>query len=84
MRIKISLPVSSPLSPNERLTQTPPRAELANAERCGKGVNMKSITIAEMHERTEQVLQQMSEEDGFVITTQGQPVAILRPAQERM
>ena len=45
---------------------------------------MKSITIAEMHERTEQVLQQMSEEDGFVITTQGQPVAILRPAQERM
>ena len=45
---------------------------------------MKSITIAELHERTEQVLQQMSEEDGFVITTQGQPVAILRPAQERM
>ena len=43
---------------------------------------MKSITIAELHEHTEQVVLRMSEEDGLVITTQGQPVAILRPAQE--
>lgn len=44
---------------------------------------MKSISIAELHENTEQVVLRMSEEDGLVITTQGQPVAILRPARER-
>ena len=44
---------------------------------------MKSITIAELHEHTEQVVLRTSEEDGFVITTGGQLVAILRPAQVR-
>lgn len=44
---------------------------------------MKSITISELHEHTEQVVLRAAEEDGFVITTQGQPVAILRPAQGR-
>ncbi len=44
---------------------------------------MKSITLAELHEHTEQVVLRMTEEDGLVITTQGQPVAILRPAPER-
>ena len=58
-------------------------AGLANAERYGKRVDMKSITIAELHEHTEEVVLRMSGEDGFVITTKGQPVAILRPAQER-
>ena len=56
---------------------------MANAEACGKRVDMKSITIAELHEHTEEVVLRMSGEDGFVITTKGQPVAILRPAQER-
>jgi antitoxin (DNA-binding transcriptional repressor) of toxin-antitoxin stability system len=41
---------------------------------------MKSITIGELHEHTEQVVMRAAEEDGIVITTQGQPVAILRPA----
>ena len=44
---------------------------------------MKSIAIGELHEHTEQVVQRAIEEDGFFITTQGQPVAILRPAHGR-
>ena len=44
---------------------------------------MKSITIGELHEHTEQVVLRAVEDDGYVITTQGKPVAILRPAQGR-
>ena len=44
---------------------------------------MKSITIGELHEHTEQVVLRAVEEDGYVITTQGQPVAILRPTHGR-
>ena len=44
---------------------------------------MKSITLSELHEHTEQVVMRMSDEDGLVITTQGRAVAILRPAIER-
>ena len=44
---------------------------------------MKSITIGELHEHTEQVVLRAVEDDGYVITTQGQPVAILRPAHGR-
>lgn len=46
-------------------------------------MDMKSITIGELHEHTEQVVLRAAEEDGFVITTDGQPVAILRAAQSR-
>jgi antitoxin (DNA-binding transcriptional repressor) of toxin-antitoxin stability system len=44
-------------------------------------MRMKSITIGELHEHTEQLVMRAAEEDGFVITTQGMPVAILRPAR---
>ena len=44
---------------------------------------MKSITIGELHEHTKQVIQRAAEEDGFVITTQGHAVAILRPVHGR-
>ena len=44
---------------------------------------MKSITVRELHEQTEQVVLRAAEEDGFVITSQGEPVAILKPARER-
>ena len=44
---------------------------------------MKTITLAELHEHTEEVVSRIAVEDGFVITTRSQPVAILRPAQER-
>lgn len=54
---------------------------LANADPYGKAMSMKSITIGELHEHTEEVVLRMAEEDGLVITTRGQPVAILRPAR---
>lgn len=45
-------------------------------------VGMKSITVRELHEQTEQVVRRAVEEDGFIITSQGEPLAILKAARE--
>ncbi len=45
-------------------------------------VGMKSITVLELHEQTDAVVQRVAEEDGFVITSEGEPLAILRSVRE--
>lgn len=47
-----------------------------------QSVGMKSITVQELHEQTEQVVRRAAEEDGFIITSQGEPLAILKAARE--
>jgi antitoxin (DNA-binding transcriptional repressor) of toxin-antitoxin stability system len=38
---------------------------------------MKPITIQELHERTEQLVQEVARQDGFVITEHGEALAVL-------
>lgn len=38
---------------------------------------MKAITIRELHERTEQLVQEVARQDGFVITEHGEALAVL-------
>ncbi len=42
---------------------------------------MKAITIRELHERTEQLVQEAAAQDGFVITENGEPLAVLAAAR---
>lgn len=68
-----------------------PRADLIPMWDRGKTVvitslvcqlmDMKSITVRELHERTEQVVQQAVAADGFVITSHGEPLAIIKPVR---
>ncbi|MBI4660119.1 MAG: type II toxin-antitoxin system prevent-host-death family antitoxin [Verrucomicrobia bacterium] len=42
---------------------------------------MKAITIRDLHDRTEQLVQEAARRDGFVITEQGEPLAVLTAAR---
>ncbi len=42
---------------------------------------MKAITIRELHDRTEQLLQETAHQDGFVIMEHGEPLAVLTVAR---
>ena len=41
---------------------------------------MKAITIRELHDRTEQLVQEAAHQDGFIITEQGEALAVLASA----
>ena len=43
-------------------------------------MRMKSITIRELHDRTEQLVQEATRQDGFVITENGVELAVLAAA----
>jgi len=42
---------------------------------------MKTITIGELHDRTEQLVLEAARRDGFVITDEGEAVAVLSAAR---
>ena len=42
---------------------------------------MKAITIRELHDRTEQLVQEAARQDGFVITEHGVALAVLAAAR---
>lgn len=42
---------------------------------------MKAITIRELHDRTEQLVQEAARQDGFVITERGEALAVLAAAR---
>lgn len=44
-------------------------------------MRMKAITIRELHDRTEQLVQEVARRDGFVITERGEPLALLTAAR---
>ena len=43
-------------------------------------MSMKAITIRDLHDRTEQLVQEASQHDGYVITEQGKALAVLMAA----
>jgi antitoxin (DNA-binding transcriptional repressor) of toxin-antitoxin stability system len=42
---------------------------------------MKAITVGDLHERTEQLIHEVSRQEGFVITEKGETVAMLTAAR---
>ncbi len=44
-------------------------------------MRVKAITIRELHDQTEQLVQEATRRDGFVITERGEPLAVLTAAR---